>query len=435
MNDMAQLNGLPAVPDRIQVALKPSHILDEVYAYIGRFIAYPNEHARVAHTLWIGHAHFMEAWDSTPRIAFLSPESGSGKTRALEVTETLVPRPIEAVNATPAYLFRKVSDPDGLPTILFDEIDTIFGAKAREHEEIRGVINAGHRRGATAGRCVIKGKSVETEEFPAFCAVAMAGLGKLPDTIMTRSVCINMRRRALNEPIEPYRRRRHAPEGYALRDRLAEWADSVRNTISVDPSMPDGVTDRHADVWEALLAVADATGGDWPTRARVSAVTFVTDASGAVPSLGIRLLSDLRSVFGDREAVPTADLLADLIALDESPWGDLKGKALDARRMARLLHPYDVSSKTIRIGNGTVKGYTRESLSDAWTRYLSLEKPTFQERLSSATKVTRETEVTPEEESEESQGAPVSSESSVTTVTGETAEADELIIEEDDDVA
>ena len=53
-----------------------------------------------------------------PRIAFLSPEPGSGKTRALEVTELLVPRPVEAVNTTPAYLFRKVSDQAGLPTIL-----------------------------------------------------------------------------------------------------------------------------------------------------------------------------------------------------------------------------------------------------------------------------------------------------------------------------
>src|SRR5262249_54120257 len=116
---------------------------------------------------------WMESWESTPRIAFLSPEPGSGKTRALEVTETMVPRPVEAVNTTPAYLFRKVSDPAGLPTILFDEIDTIFGPRAKEHEEIRGMLNAGHRRGAMAGRCVVRGRHIDTEELPAFCAVAL----------------------------------------------------------------------------------------------------------------------------------------------------------------------------------------------------------------------------------------------------------------------
>src|SRR5436190_12001456 len=148
----------------------------------------------------------MEGWEATPRIAFLSPEPGSGKTRAIELTETLVPRPISSINATPAYLFRKVSDPEGLPTILYDEIDTLFGPKAKDNEEIRGILNAGHRRGAIAGRCVVRGKLIETEELPAYCAVALAGLGALPDTILTRSVVIRMRRRAPAEAREPYRR-------------------------------------------------------------------------------------------------------------------------------------------------------------------------------------------------------------------------------------
>ena len=81
-------------------------LLDEVYDFLDRFIAYPSESAHVAHTLWIAHCWFMDHWESTPRIAFLSPEPGSGKSRALEVTEPLVPRPILTVNNTPAYLFR-----------------------------------------------------------------------------------------------------------------------------------------------------------------------------------------------------------------------------------------------------------------------------------------------------------------------------------------
>src|SRR5689334_5982878 len=76
-------------------------ILDTVLEFLGRFVAYPDEHAPIAHTLWIAHAHLMNEWESTPRLSFLSPEPGSGKTRALEITETLVPRPIASVNATP----------------------------------------------------------------------------------------------------------------------------------------------------------------------------------------------------------------------------------------------------------------------------------------------------------------------------------------------
>jgi hypothetical protein len=55
----------------------------------------------------------MDVWESTPKLAFLSPESGSGKTRGLEVTELLVPRPFMEINASSAYAFRKIADKDG----------------------------------------------------------------------------------------------------------------------------------------------------------------------------------------------------------------------------------------------------------------------------------------------------------------------------------
>jgi phage/plasmid primase-like uncharacterized protein len=357
---------------REETTMESRHILDEVYTFLGRFVAYPSDHARVAHCLWVAHTHLMEEWESTPRLAFLSPEPGSGKTRAMELTETLVPRPVEAINTTPAYLFRKISDPEGLPTILYDEIDTVFGPRAKEHEEIRGVINAGHRRGAAAGRCVVKGKQIETEELPAFCAVAMAGLGNLPDTILSRSIIARMRRRAPCEAVEPYRRRVHARQGYLLRDRLAAWARQIRERLDTSPPMPDGIMDRNADVWEALFSVADAAGGDWPKRARVAAVALVADAKGGRPSLGLRMLGDLRTVFADHEVLSTSEILLLLIDLEESPWGDLKGKPLDARRLANLLQPYGVISKQVKVGGVNQRRYCRADLNDAWVRYLPL---------------------------------------------------------------
>src|SRR5215831_5193224 len=256
-----------------------AELLADVYEFTGKFIAYPSNEAHVAHVLWIVHTHLMEAWESTPRLAFLSPEPASGKTRALEISELLVPNPVEAINVTPAYLFRKVGADDAKPTILYDEIDTVFGPKAKENEEIRGLLNAGHRKGAVAGRCVVIGKQVKTEEIPAYCAVALAGLRDLPDTIMTRAVVLRMRRRAPDEQVEAWRRRIHAQEGKEIRDQLALWAEgALGNVINTWPEMPKGVTDRDADVWEALIAVADVAGGTWPERARKAAVTLVREA-------------------------------------------------------------------------------------------------------------------------------------------------------------
>lgn len=358
---------LAAVKERL--ALPGDVVLSETETFLSRFVVYPSEHALVAHVLWVAHTHAMGKWESTPRLALLSPEPGSGKSRGLEVSEPLVPRPIHAVNTTPAYLFRKVSDPNGSPTILYDEIDTLFGPRAKENEDVRGMLNAGHRKGAVAGRCVVKGKVVETEELPAYCAVAMAGLDDLPDTLMSRSVVIRMRRRAPTEPIEPFRYRLHAPEGYAIRDALADWAATI--PAGVWPEMPDGIADRDADVWEALLAVADHAGGAWPERARRSAVALVAATKAAAPSMGVRLLTDLHAVFGERDYVATEDLLSALVGIDDAPWADLRGKSLDARGLSRRLARYDVRPKNVRLGGRIVKGYARSDLTDPWARYVA----------------------------------------------------------------
>jgi hypothetical protein len=347
-------------------------ILNDVHEFVGRFVAYPSEDAHVAHTLWIGHTHLMEVWDSTPRLAALSPEPECGKSRVLEISEVLVPRPVESVNVTPAYLFRKVADDEGRPTILYDEIDTVFGPRAKDNEEIRGLLNAGHRRHAKAGRCVVRGKTVMTEEIPAYCAVAMAGIGDLPDTIMGRSIILRMRRRAPSETVEPWRRRMYYDEGNKLRERLSTWADMVEQELmGYWPTMPPGVEDRAADVWEALLSVADKAGGEWPDRARVACVALVAESREGTPSLGVRLLKDLKQVFGTEDHLSTHTILLKLYELEEAPWAELRGKPLDPRGLASRLRVYKVKPKDVRIGDKSLKGYYAKDLWDSWERYLS----------------------------------------------------------------
>ena len=389
-----------------------THILDEVENALSQFVAYPSDEARVAHTLWTAHTHLMDVWESTPRIAFLSPEPGSGKTRALEITETLVPRPVVAVNVTPAYLFRKVGDEDGAPTILFDEIDTVFGPKARENEEIRGLLNAGHRRGATAGRCIVRGKTVLTEEIPAYSAVALAGIGDLPDTIISRSIVIRMRRRAPGEQVTPFRRRVHGPDLDMLGIRLSEWCEDHAGQVTW-PEMPEGVEDRDADIWEPLLAVADLAGGEWPARARVSCVSLVSLSKASTPSLGVRLLDDLRNIFGDQHAMSSEAIVDALCSIEEAPWADLYGKTLNKRGLAQRLRKFEVSSKQIRFGEATLKGYSREDLEDVWQRYLTAESP--KETLAKAS-----SHSIPLEEENQAQGpSTYGNETSETTETGD----------------
>ena len=85
-------------------AVPGANILDVIDKFLAQYVIYPNEHMRHAHVLWIVHTHFMDLWDSTPRIHFKSPEPGSGKTRALEVSEHIVHRGFIALNIDSRFL-------------------------------------------------------------------------------------------------------------------------------------------------------------------------------------------------------------------------------------------------------------------------------------------------------------------------------------------
>lgn len=366
----------PAVPPA-SGARPVADVLADVAVFLGRFVAYPSPHALTAHAVWIAHAHVVACFYNTPRLAFLSPEPGSGKTRALEVTAPLVPDPVQTVNVTPSYLFRRVAVEDGqpLPTVLFDEIDAVFGKRPSEAtEEIRGLLNSGYRRGAVVGRAVVRGKEVTTEEWPSFCPVVLAGLDDLPDTLMTRSIVVRMRRRGPAERVDPYRARIEEPAAHALRDELARWARTAGAALcDAYPDLPDGIEDRNADIWEPLVAIADAAGAGWPERVRAAAVYFVGIANQRPATLGIRLLADIRAVFGDAHALRTTDLLAGLNAMDTAPWGSYNhGDGLDPRSLARRLGKYDIpTNNTVRVGQETHKGYTVRHFEDAWARYLA----------------------------------------------------------------
>ncbi|MFE9426229.1 DUF3631 domain-containing protein [Kitasatospora sp. NPDC006697] len=352
-------------------------LLDDVERHHRRFNVFPSEAAYVAVVLWDAHTHFMDCFEATARLAFLSPEPGSGKTRALEIIETLVPRPMTTVDISPSALFRSVSATDARPTVLWDEIDTVFGPKAVGSEELRGLINAGYRRTGGIYRSVREGEDHKVVKFPVYSALALAGLGDLPDTIMSRAVVIRMRRRAPNETVEHFRQRVNEPEGHALRDRLAEWAEQVREKVDgAWPEMPEGVTDRPADVWEPLLAVADAAGGHWPTRARAACLELVNAAkANDKGSIGIRLLADLRAVFDGAARMTSASILERLLAMDDAPWADVDGRPLNTRTLARMLGDYvtadndPIKPRNIKVAGSVLKGYYATDLTDAWTRY------------------------------------------------------------------
>jgi hypothetical protein len=196
-------------------------VLDAVADFLARFIAYPTS------TL---ATHTRCGWPTPGAWTNGSPPHGShschrkraAARHALEVSHHLVPRGVRVSQATPNYILAKVSE-DPPPTLFYDEIDTVYGPRAEGNEDLRAVLNAGHRRNATAGRGSWENNRLTGQDYPAYCAVALAGLGRLPDTVADRAVVMPMKKRKRTERVEQWRERLHVEEAKALGDRLSAW--------------------------------------------------------------------------------------------------------------------------------------------------------------------------------------------------------------------
>jgi hypothetical protein len=344
--------------------------LERVCAFVGRFVVLTAAQ-RDAIGLWVLHTHALDAADCTAYMAVTSAEKRSGKTRLLEVLDLLVARPWFTGRVTAAVLARKI-DAEA-PTLLLDESDAAFGGEKEYAEALRGILNTGYRRGGSATVCVGQGMNISYKDFSTFSAKAIAGIGTLPDTVADRSIPIRLERRAPSETVERLRRRDVEPEAEPLRDQLATLSLECEILAGARPVLPDELDDRAQDVCEPLLAIADLAGDDWPRRARAALVGLCAGRQIADDdSLRVRLLSDIRDVLGDDDRITTAVLLARLEALDDAPWSDWFGRAFTSRALSKLLRPYGIRIRTIRLhDDGTARGLLREQFEPVWGRYLA----------------------------------------------------------------
>jgi hypothetical protein len=385
MNAARALRVVQTTTTQPNAGARPSaEVLDDVASFVARFNVFPSKHCVPTLALWYAHTHMADRFYVTPRLILDSAEPGSGKTRVLEVAQFLVAAPEMTISAKPAALFRLVQA--GPITILFDEVDTIFNPKASgngDNDDLRAMLNAGYKRSATIPRCVGDVKAMQVKRFKVYAPAVLAGIaGGMPATITTRAITIHMRRRHPDERVDQFREKVVEREAEPIREALTAWITAIADQIgNAEPVMPQGVTDRSAEIWEPLIALADAAGGHWPVTARDACCHFVLESGPQVGSFGVRLLADLRELYAAHGAdrLTTADILAALVGLDEAPWSDLYGKPLDARRLARELGRYGVRPVTFETDSGSAKGYATFStagkqaqagLSDAWSRYL-----------------------------------------------------------------
>lgn len=252
-----------------------AEILDSVKAFISRFVFLTKAQARIV-ALWVVHTHTFDAANCTPFLAINSAEKQSGKTRFLEVLRLFVPNSWFTGRVTAAVLIRKIHSES--PTLLLDESDAAFGGEETYAETLRGVLNTGYRRGGCASVCLGKGQNIGYRDFLTYCPKAIAGIGKLPDTVADRSTPIRLKR-AQRGSVERFRERTAACEAQEIVAKLAAWCTvNIERLKGARPEIPAQLSDRQADTSEPLLAIADLAGSDWPQEAREALITLCTGA-------------------------------------------------------------------------------------------------------------------------------------------------------------
>jgi len=347
-------------------------MVGDLMMFVRRFVVM-SEGKLLVVALWIIHTYGIKAFQQTPYLSVTSPERECGKSRLLEVLELLVANPWMITQPSEAVVFRQVHAKT--PTLLLDEIDTIFSPKtAQYHEGLRGILDQGHRRHGKVPRFI----GDKVREFNVYCAKVLAGIGTLPDTIAGRSIPLRLERRGPGEEVESFIVRDVKPVAVALSDRIEAWIGEHLDELSeARPTMPEEISDRMQEGCEPLAAIADHLGCG--QEARAALVELLTgERLDEQETMRLRLLRDLKEIFESRDkpgkpcrSIRSPQLLTELQMLDESPWATYYGRGLDAKDLAALLRHYGVRSKAIKFKGGEVhKGYRRDDLYAVWERYL-----------------------------------------------------------------
>jgi putative DNA primase/helicase len=353
-----------------------AEVLDEISATFSSYVIQPQYNADTV-TLWSTHTHCFSEFQISPRLQVTSPEGECGKTTLRDLIGLFSSRPQAMENLTPAVLFRIISAHH--PTILADEYDTWI----YDNDELRGLFNAGHRKGGRAFR--IEGEAREVRFFDAYAPTVLCGLGRLPGTLPSRSITIRLERASKEEKPKRFDSR-HVQHEVELCRKLARWvADNRVALAACDPVLPEGAFNRVADNWRPLFAIAEAAGGEWPGRCSEAFEKLTRVEREDTESLRIMLLCDIREVFRGEWPLPlegqppkpverifSKDLTDNLEEMTERPWPEVRrgGKAITARWLASNLAAFGIHSKNIRIGEDQAKGYERAQFDKVFAKYI-----------------------------------------------------------------
>ncbi len=349
-----------------------AELLRQCRAWIRRYIIVTDEQAIIM-AAWTLHTYVFDAAETTPYIHITAPERACGKSRLMEALEALAAAPVRSGGMTAAALVRTIEAKK--PTIFLDEMDAQLGGDKEYAEAIRGILNEGFRKGGVFYKCV--GKDFDLKGFNVYCPKCFAGIGQLPDTVSSRSIVIEMRRKLPGEAVEPFRQRAVKIAAMPIKTELEAWtarraADLLQ---TIEPAPIASLSDRQNDIAEPLLCIAQLAGDGWLQKLTEALQTVFKGAGAEDGSIGATLLADIRAVFdgGTADQIPSKTMAEHLCEIEGRPWAEWShGKGLTANNLARQLKNFKIYPVKIRLGLETAQGYRRGDFEDVWSRYCAL---------------------------------------------------------------
>jgi hypothetical protein len=313
-------------------------VLEELIARINKHIeAKPHEVLVIALWILMSWVHEAAAHYSVYLVA-TSPKENCGKTTLIiELIGRLVPKPrSSSSDPTIAGIFRTADREK--PTMLFDNVDTLFQRKP----EVAELFLNGWTKGIKYSRVERIGGEWVTVWFDPFCPKACSLIGtNLPRPLLGRSLLIELWPLKSGEKVDkvnPFDLEL-MDHFKTLRRKLARWGnDNAAAVKDAKPLVPAAFISRPADNWTLLWAIAELAGDDWAKQARAAAERLSQDEL-VEPSWLDLLLQELWIVFVEdrRKDVTSKQLVARLTA-ETSPWRDYgRGHPVTQREVAASL--------------------------------------------------------------------------------------------------
>jgi uncharacterized protein DUF3631 len=318
-----------------------------MYSVLSRHIdAQP--HYLLGTALWAFHTHIYNQYRKSPRLALLSPVHNCGKSTVLDILSAMTWNSKRIIDPSVA----SARDLANNHTLLLDEVDNMSIIR-----RMRSILNDGH----SVGGCSTKlGKDGEVISIPVYGPVALAAIGNLPATLMSRSIVIRLdRSKKEMERFKPSEQH-YLPHFY-------NWAGQAN--LNPEPIMPSQIIGREADKWRPLIAIADSF--DWGVAAREVALQFINE----IDALDIKesVLHDTQRVFDEVNVdTITCDMMYNkLVENKEGEYEiDYADRKITKFKIGLILKDFRIWSRIHRYNKGKPqKCWFKQDFEEMWDRY------------------------------------------------------------------